>query len=250
MKIAVGSRVFAPRAIPTLMCLFFIVVFLYLSHWQWQRANYKAELHAQYVAGEHAAPLSISAAKQLGKDIAGFPVVMEGRFDEAHTVLLDNQVEQGIPGFQVLTLFLTSQHEAVLVERGWLTMGKDRQHFTPVPPLRTGDYQLRGKVYLPSEKQFVLKEDNYAQAQWPLLVQKLDLKSLGQAIGVELAPFVVRLDEEMIVEANEQLPRHWQFLVISAEKSRGYAFQWLAMAIVLLGFYIYFSVEKRLMYEH
>jgi surfeit locus 1 family protein len=244
MKLVVGSCVFAPRPVPTLMSLCFFVVFLCLARWQWHRADYKEQLQRQYAQGEHAAPLALSAAANMGKDVAGFPVVLDGHFDEAHTVLLDNQVEKGVPGFQVLTLFQTGQNEAVLIQRGWLAMGKDRQHFSPVPPLAQTAFHLHGKIYFPSARQFVLKEDDYTQVRWPLLVQKLDLKPLGTALGVELAPFVVRLDEDMVVEAGQQLPRHWQFIVISADKSRGYAFQWLGMALVLLGFYLYFSVEK------
>jgi surfeit locus 1 family protein len=244
MKLAVGSYVFAPGLVPTLMSLFFFGVFLYLARWQWHRADYKEQLHRQYAQGEHAAPLTVSAAASTGKDVAGFPVMFDGHFDEEHTMLLDNQVEKGVPGFQVLTLFHTEQNEAVLVERGWLPLGKDRQHFTPVPPLTQTVFHLRGKIYFPSARQFVLKEDDYTQMRWPLLVQKLDLKQLGTALGVELAPFVVRLDEGVVVEVGQQLPRHWQFIVISAEKSRGYAFQWFGMALVLLGFYLYFSVEK------
>ena len=56
---------------------------------------------------------------------------------------------------------------------------------------------------------------------------------------------VVRLDPDVRIETGEQMPRHWQFMVIGPEKSRAYAFQWFAMAAVLLGFYIYFSTDIR-----
>jgi len=229
------------------MSLFFIVVFLCLSRWQWQRADYKEHLHEQYVQGEHAAPLTVTAVVQMGKeikDVVGFPVALDGHFDNPHTVLLDNQVEKGVPGFQVFTLFHTSRDEAVLVDRGWLTMGADRQHFSPVPALSADAFQLRGKIYVPSDRQFVLKEDDYTHSEWPLLVQKLDLAKIGAALGVKLAPFVVRLDDDVRVETAGQMPRQWQFIVITADKSRGYAFQWLGMALALLGFYLYFSLEK------
>lgn len=244
MTLTIGQYRFAPRVIPTVMSLFFIAVFLCLGHWQWRRANYKERLHEQYLHSEQSSPLTLASAAGLGKDVNGFPVVLTGQFDDEHTFLLDNQVDQGVPGFQVFTVFRAGQQGFVLVDRGWLPMGRDRQHFTPVPPLASGEYRLRGKIYVPSEHQFVLQEDNLSHVTWPVLVQKLDLRRFSQVLGVELVPLVVRLDPDVRIETGEQMPRHWQFMVIGPEKSRAYAFQWFAMAIVLLGFYIYFSTEK------
>jgi len=59
-----------------------------------------------------------------------------------------------------------------------------------------------------------------------------------------LLPFIVRLDDAEQVETGQQLVRHWYFMVMGPEKSRGYSFQWYGMALVLFMFYGYFSVEK------
>lgn len=244
MKVKVGNYLFKPRLIPTLMSSAFFVLFLMLGHWQWQRAIYKESLRDRYLQGATAAPLTIETVVRLGKDANAFPVSIDGSFDNSHNILLDNQVENMMVGFQVLTPFITTQHEILLVDRGWLPMGKDRAHFTAIPMLDTREFHIVGKVYCPSEKQFVLQADNFTDVHWPLLVQKLDLDGIGKALGVELAPFVLRLDEDQRVESEQQLVRHWQFMVMGPEKSWGYSFQWYGMAIVLFLFYGYFSVEK------
>jgi len=245
MNIKLKTYQLKPRLIPGLMCLAFFVLFLVLGHWQWQRADYKESLRLRYQQGEVSEPLTIKQIIALGKDVNTFPVVIDGSFDNSHSVLLDNQVENMSVGFQVLTPLVTAQHETILVDRGWLPLGKDRAHFTEVPLLdNTRQFHITGKVYFPSEKQFVLQNDKFVDIHWPLLVQKLDLAGIGKALGVELAPFVIRLNEDQQVENGQQLIRHWQFMVMGPEKSRAYSFQWYAMAAVLFLFYVYFSVEK------
>ena len=244
MQLSLGKYRFKPRLIPSSMCLVFFVLFLVLGHWQWQRADYKESLHKRYLQGEASTPLTIEQIVVVGKDVNTFPVSIDGSFDNSHSVLLDNQVENMTAGFHVLTPFVTSQHQTVLVDRGWLPLGKDRTHFTAIPPLEEKQFHITGKVYFPSEKQFVLQSDNFADIHWPLLVQKVDLVGISKALGVELAPFVVRLNEDQQVESGQQLIRRWQFMVMGPEKSRGYSFQWYAMATVLFLFYVYFSVEK------
>ncbi len=244
MQLSLGNYCFKPSLIPSSMCLVFFILFLVLGHWQWQRADYKEGLQKRYLQGETSMPLTIEQIVAIGKDVNTFPVSIDGSFDNSRSVLLDNQVENMTAGFHVLTPFITSQHQTVLVDRGWLPLGKDRTHFTAIPALASKQLHITGKVYFPSEKQFVLQNDNFADIHWPLLVQKLDLVGIGKALGVELAPFVVRLDEDQQVESDRQLIRHWQFMVMGPEKSRGYSFQWYSMAMVLLLFYFYFSTEK------
>lgn len=250
MRFALGHYDFVPRLFPTVMSLFFVAVFISLGHWQSQRADYKEGLRQQFQQGEQATPLAVDSATQLGKDINSYPIKLAGHFEPRYSVLLDNQVEQGRAGFQLLTLFITNQNNAVFIERGWLPLGLDRQHLTPVPPVMEQPLLVRGKIYFPSDKQFVLKADDYHHVSWPLLVQDIELKKLAAVLqaempGVKLAPFLVRLDEDVMVEYGPQLPRHWQFMVMGPEKSRAYAYQWFAMAVVLLGFYLYFSLEPK-----
>jgi len=178
---------------------------------------------------------------------------VQGVFDNNHSVLLDNQMQGAQPGVHVLTPLRTAAGEMVLVNRGWLPqppaqLGQERPR-PVIPQTLDSVVMLTGTVYFPSSKQLVLKEDDFSQPQWPLLVQKLDLNAIGQVLGVELPAFVIRLDTGVRTEQGDAFVRHWQLLVMPPEKHRAYSWQWYGMAFVLLICYVVFSVRKKLPHE-
>lgn len=244
---------FKPRLIPTLFCLVLFLLLVGLGRWQWSRADYKTELELRYHKGVEAGPLMLAEAMAGGVEVQGFSVQLAGEFDNNYSLLLDNQMEGSRPGYQVLTPFLTTENVLVLAGRGWIAATADR-HQPALMNTHNGILTLSGKVYIPGNKQVVLKADDYAHPQWPLLIQKLDMPAIAEALragrpGVELAPFVIRLDPDLDVEQGDELVRHWQWMTMGPEKHRGYAVQWFGMALALLILYIVFSTEKKLPHE-
>lgn len=244
---------FKPRLVPTLFCLVLFLLLVSLGRWQWSRAEYKTELALRYQTGIEARPLNLVQAMEGGVEVQGFPVQLSGEFDNAHSLLLDNQMEGSRPGYQVVTPLLTTENVLVLVSRGWIAATADRRQPT-LMDTRHGILTLEGKVYVPGNKQVVLKADDYAHPQWPVLIQKLDIPAIAAALkverpGVELAPFVIRLNPDLDVEQGDELVRHWQWMTMGPEKHRGYAVQWFGMALALLILYIVFSTEKKLPHE-
>jgi len=246
-RFQIGHFLFCPAFWPTLVCGVFFIVFINLGVWQANRAVYKQNLQEQFQQGEQADPLSdIKKIVELGGDVQGFPVSLQGEVGRRNAVLLDNQIRNKVAGYHVLSPFHVPGQGWILVNRGWLAGNLDRS-LPDVPELNMGESpsKIVGKIYFPSEKQVVLKEETPLLEKGRLRVQKLDLPSIGEALGVELAPFVVRADPDLVMEIGEQLPREWQFIVMSAAKSRAYSLQWFAMALALLGMYLFFSTEKK-----
>jgi surfeit locus 1 family protein len=240
---------FRPQLIPTVICVLLFGLLISLGRWQWQRAEFKESLMQRYARGAQAQPLVVEEVIRLGQDAQGFPVAVNGMFDNTHSVLLDNQMEGAQPGFHVLTPLRTAGGPVVLVNRGWIPLpasafGEKRQIPAILDTLKK-PLALSGTVYFPSAKQMVLKADDFSHVQWPLLLQKLDLPAISQVLGVELPPFVIRLDAGSRAEQGDQLVRHWQLLVMTPEKHRAYSFQWFGMAVTLLILYIVFSCEKK-----
>lgn len=239
---------FRPRLLPALFCLALLMVLVAMGRWQWSRAQSKEQLQARYAAGLHAQPLTVQEAGQQGADIQGYPIAVKGRLDGRRHFLLDNQMQGARPGFNVLTPLQAESGQWVLVDRGWMPWDQQRQLPTLAAPNEQA-LQLHGRVYFPSNKQVVLKADDYTQGHWPLLVQKIDLSAMAGALaaetaGVELAPFVIRLDPQQPVEQGDELLRQWSWLVMAPERHRAYAFQWFGMAFTLVILFIVFSTEK------
>lgn len=232
----------------TLFCLALLLVLLAMGRWQWSRAQSKEELQARYAAGVQAQALDVQAALQQGADIQGFPIEVRGHLEPRRHFLLDNQMQGARPGFNLLTPLKTESGSWLLVDRGWMPWDPQRQ----IPTLAAPDpqlLQLRGRVYFPSSKQVVLKADDYSRVHWPMLVQKIDPPAMAGALatetaGVELAPFVIRLDPGQSEAQGEPLVRQWPWLVMAPEKHRAYAFQWFGMAFTLIILFIVFSTEK------
>jgi surfeit locus 1 family protein len=244
---------FKPQLIPALVCLALLFLLISLGRWQWQRAEFKDSLLKRYAQGAQAQPLTLAEVAQLGQAVQGFPVTMQGVFDNSHSVLLDNQMEGARPGFHVLTPLQTTKGDVVLINRGWIpllpgALGKDRP-MPAVPDTLNDRLALTGTVYFPSARQLTLKEEDYSRLQWPLLVQKLDMAAISRVLGVELPPFVIRLDTDSRSEQGTQFVRHWKLLVMAPEKHKAYSFQWFGMAFVLLVLFIIFSIEKTLPHE-
>src|SRR5690606_35538798 len=98
---------FKPHLAPTLCCLVLFLILVSLGRWQWSRAEYKTGLELHYQAGLQAEPLTIAEAIERGAELQGFRLQISGEFDNARSLLLDNQMEGHRPGYQVLTPLLT-----------------------------------------------------------------------------------------------------------------------------------------------
>ncbi|MDF1781970.1 MAG: SURF1 family protein [Alcanivoracaceae bacterium] len=215
-----------------------------LGVWQLQRATEKEALISTIEArGQHAPiPLSTLLAKS---DAAHFPVQLQGTFDNRHNVLLDNRILEGVAGYFLITPFKTTDGHWLLVNRGWLPRGADRAKLPSITAIE-GDVSVTGHTYLYSSKTFTLADDNLEHAQWPVRVQKIEMQAIGQLLGVELAPFEIRVDPAATLEAGPQLARPWQDAteaILGPERHRAYAVQWFSLAVMAL--LVFFAASFR-----
>lgn len=95
---------FRPGLLPTLVVLGLLPVLLWLGTWQLQRADEKRALLASYEARRGAEPVSPGQLEGL-RDPAYVRVRLHGRFDQRHTLLLDNRLRNGQAGVEVLQPF-------------------------------------------------------------------------------------------------------------------------------------------------
>lgn len=223
---------------------FFIVffpLFIYLAIWQFQRGEEK-EVLIQAMADRSNGPalsiydLPINEMITRADSFRGMPLKAEGRFEKDQFVLLDNRVLKGKVGFEVLHLFVaTNEATWMLVNRGFVPMGKTRSDEVPVPPL-VDHNSLKGHIYMPSEESYVL--DNATEKiAGRLVIQAVDFDQLGELLDRPLYPFVLRLDEA----DKNALPRHWPVTVMKPGMHYGYTLQWSLMAVAILALFLWTS---------
>ena len=227
--------------------IFTLLVFsglIKLGLWQSSRAMEKEQRLIRISEYKTQDALSLSevlSLKQIEEDINDLPVVFHGIFDEKKLFLLDNQTHKGRLGYRVLQILVTKDY-AVLVNLGWVEGYIDRNKLPKITPV-SGEHQVKGQIRI-VEKGIVLSEQNFANLQWPLRVQTIEIDKFSTIIEQKLLPFVVYLD------TNEELgfEKNWRPIVMPPEKHRAYAFQWFSLAtawlILMFSASVWFSRNK------
>jgi len=167
------------------------------------------------------------------------PLRVEGTYDAAHQIFLDNRQENGQPGVHVITpLKISGSETRVLINRGWIGWSQGRT-VLPVVPTPAGVVKITGLASVPSTKKFFLMPDR-PEAQTKLW-SRLDLPRIESMLGNTLQPVVL---QQTGGDAPDTLVRHWAPPEDRVGMHRGYAFQWFGMAVALLLFYLVASFRK------
>jgi surfeit locus 1 family protein len=244
IRIAIGRRVFAPSWLMTGLTAALLVLFIALGRWQWDRGDYKAELRAQFLAGERPA---LALGAQPTAALARFArVSVRGRWDGARQFLLDNRTRDGRAGYEVLTPLRLDDGRWLLVNRGWLPFGGFRDRLPDVAlsaaTLAAPVVSLTGRVEeLPSAG---LESGRAAPAKsgaWPRVTTYPRAAELAVALGVgTIEPRMLLLD----AAAGEGYRRDWRPPGMVPEKHWSYAIQWWSFAVVLLLLYAILNTKR------
>lgn len=223
-----------------------------LSNWQWQRAQYKKALAAQYAALQNASPMRLEGALQPVLP-EGTPLIAKGQWLTQHTIYLDNrpqpsdgtQAAQGVTagqvGYYVLTPLKTGENEqkqavGVLVLRGWLPRMSDERK--QLPNVVTPEYQVMVQGQATELMSNFISLNEKAQIPEGQLWQNLDLTMYRAQIaarsGIQLQPFVLR--QRNASDAQDSLRRTWAPPSFGIEKHYGYAVQWAGICLASLIF--------------
>ena len=236
LKLRVGPWQFAPTVLPTLAALFFFVLTFSLGNWQSGRADTKRELQARYDAAVREAPI------HLGSDLLDHDSVLyrklevEGVFDDAHTILIDNRVLNGVAGYHVLTpLRIQGGEVYILVNRGWVATGRSRDRI-PAPPTPPGVVRLEGMAVDPQTRYFELSDTLPQGRVW----QNLDFDRYVKATRLPLQPV-------LLLQTSEQadgLQRSWPRPDTGVESHVSYAFQWYSLAATLVVLWLIINIRR------
>lgn len=194
-----------------------------LGIWQLQRADEKDQLLAAFEARRQLPRVAVS---ELGEFDNYRPVSARGRFDQQRYLLLDNRIQQGQFGYEVIALLQLQDGRWLLVDRGWVQADPSRREL-PALTLPEGVVALSGELYRSTEKPFSLGEPQLVD-HWPRRQQWLDVGALQQEIE-GLLPTVLQLNDQSPAALRIQRT----VVNVSPEKHVGYAVQWFAMAVAL-----------------
>ena len=148
-------------------------------------------------------------------------VTLSGAFVPKYTVLLDNKVYRGRPGYQVVQPLRLAGGAHVLVNRGWVAAGASREQ---LPEVRTppGEIALKG-----------VRLERFAHAYEPAPVkpeskvwQNVAVEQFAAWSGLALEPWVIEQHSAL----DDGLVRDWPRADLGIEKHEMYALQWYSLA--------------------
>ena len=230
------GRRFAPRIPWTLLALAGIALFASLGQWQLGRAEQKRALFRDFAAGNVGAvdlPGGLATVERYRR------VRASGRYDASRQFLLDNMPREGVPGAHVLTPLLRDDGSIVIVDRGWIAMGGDRQAL-PALPVGEAPRSVTGRADTLPRPAVELQAP--PAAGWPRLVSFPTTAELAAALDAAVHPQVLLLDADQ----PDGFGRDWQPPGMPPERHVGYAVQWfgLATAVAVTWFVLSFRPRK------
>ncbi|MFZ6656409.1 SURF1 family protein [Undibacterium sp. TJN19] len=221
------------RLVPFIASLLLVSLGIALAQWQTRRAQEKETIALHMTANMHLPALSLDGST-AATGIAPFrKLQVRGQWIREWPLYLDNRPLQGKAGLYALMPFkVAGSNKYVLIARGWQPRdARDRMHVTP-PVTADGELVLEGIVRDQLDRVMQLGQPDAVKPG--AIMQNLELSALAKQTGWDLYPFVL----EQTSNAADGLSREWPLPSAGADKHRGYAFQWYALALMALIFFV------------
>ena len=232
---------FRPALFPSVLVAVMVPALLYLGYWQLQRADEKRVLQAEYDTRATGAVVKVEPRLQRAEQLQFYRVIAQGHYETEYQVLIDNRIHHGRAGYHVITpLKLQGGNVRLLVNRGWLPLGEDRQH-PPVVNTPEGLQEVTGVATVPSENVFMLAKPEPLNRGWQLVWQHMDMERYAATAPFPIQPVVVLLDPESQASG---FARGWNRLDAGIAVHQGDAFQWFMLAGATLVIYFFMSLRR------
>jgi surfeit locus 1 family protein len=236
MRVQLGNWQFAPGVWPTLAALFFFVLTLSLGNWQTGRADYKRDLQARYDTAAQHPPVHVGMDLLDKESVLYRRIEVEGVFDPVHEILLDNRVLNGVAGYHVLTpLRVGGGETAILVNRGWVATGGDREQLPQLPRIE-GTVRVEGLAVEPQARYFEFAGAAPDGRLW----QNLDFDQYALISGLRLQPVLLLQTSER----EDGLLRRWPRPDTGVATHVAYALQWYGLAATLVVLWLVLNIKR------
>lgn len=225
------------RSLPlAVVVLTAVICMISLGFWQLDRMHQKEQRLASIAQKSSEGSISLSQLDPVREDIRDYQVGFNGRADTSQIMFLDNRVENGRVGYDVIVPVHSSEG-TVLVNFGWVEAPLSRNEL-PGVDVESKFQHFHGRITMPGHNP-VVRETLSSDATFPVVVQALDIPFIRRLTGEPLQPFVV----ELTAPEESAFVRNWQPVVMPPQKHLGYAIQWFGLAIAAAAV-SYFSMNS------
>ena len=134
----------------SLIALLLVIFCIWGSQWQYHRG---VDRHARNAVIEERiaqSPIELSSVTGTLADYEWQPVSTSGFFNKEKQILLRNRYNDGKYGYEVLTLFTSTDNKSFWVDRGWVQAGATATTPPVLTPLPEGEVTINGRLRLDS----------------------------------------------------------------------------------------------------
>jgi surfeit locus 1 family protein len=236
---------FRPNLWMTIATAIMLGICIKLGLWQYNKADARRNLQTQLTARMSESAVALPAKIVALETWRYKRVKFTGQYDTRYQLLLDNQVQNTVAGFHVLTpMQVEGSNTYVLVNRGWVPRTAANVGEMPKPPtIETpqGKQQIEGDIGLPASKFFTMDTPPAADGKWQPVWQNLDMARYAKSVPFAVQPFVVRLAAKSNAGG---FVRNWTPPGERVTMHLGYAYQWFGFALTLFVIYIVLNIKK------
>jgi len=227
---------FKARLVPTLAAAAGVLVTALLGNWQLNRAADKAQLQLRIEQASGHPLLHIGPAPVNPMDVTYFLVEASGEFKSDGTVYVDNRVRKGVAGYEVVTpLQIDASASYVLVKRGWIEAGPDRNNL-PKVTTPAGVVTVEGVALPGNPRLFELS----ARVQSGRLWENVTVDRYREAFTLKLQPIMIQQHNDL----GDALVREWTRPDAGADRHRAYAVQWFGLCAAIIVIYVVVNVRR------
>ena len=222
----------------TLAAVAGVAITFRLGVWQLARAEEKLSLQAQMQAQAQQTPLRVSEALKQPEawQQTHRPVALKGQWLKDQVVYLDNRNHHGQVGFWVMTPLRWAPGQVVWVQRGWVQ--RDLRDADRAPAIDTpqGDVEVVGRIAPPLSHMVQLGANDPSSPSQARIQPNLDMAQMQAMVNDNVHAVVIQTGPD-----SDGLRRDWPVIAQTADKNKGYAFQWFALSTLIAGLYLWFQ---------
>lgn len=229
------------RAIPFVVTVLLVALGVSLGQWQDRRAAGKIAIAHKLQQRAAAAPQPIGAEPLDAAAVEYSRLTVSGEFVRDWPLFLDNRPLNGRAGFYLLMPFKISGSKMhVLVARGWLPRNSAEREKLPPFDTPAGTVTIEGVAK--SAIGHIMQLGTAPAIKPGAIVQNIEVAQVSAASGLALQPFF--LEQAGAAAPGELLVRDWPAPSLGVEKHQGYAFQWYALAVMALLFFVLTGIRR------
>ncbi len=236
------------KPVPTILVTLGFVILMSLGIWQLERMAFKDRMIADIT--EKASQNSVSFPKGLKPTPAEEykKYKLKGRFIEGKDMFLfsHNYLTPRGHGLSILTPFLTTDGEYIIVNRGWT---KGKKHPETLPKKTNGEIEITTIITPRGPRGAFLPKNLLDQNLW-LAPDIEEMKIFtGLDINTDMYMMMIEDNDQTIIDYHLLIPHHSDFTQIDSMQHKYYAITWFALAGILL-LMAYSGARKAAKEEH